>query len=809
MTPSIDKSPSLLQAACEYATLGWRVFPLAPQSKRPRFKQWSWGEHATNDVETVRYWWTRWPDSNIAVLADDRFDGIDLDAKPGKPRGWDLVGHLMDYSTVWTITPNGGYHFYYAPTGKKLAQKPGVDIKQGHSYFVAPPSIIQPDAPWEDLTEYRWGRAPGAPWDDNLREMDPKLVELLKDVPRETSSTDQPELLESPPEMPLGDLESFHVAFLYSNSHYPFQSRSEMLQSIGTRLYRLGYTDAEVLSMMWANEWVLSTCTEHRQGDYTSGLNYLWFGLNKVRHHRQPKPSEVFQPIAGSRKQETFEALRDEALRMHPGGDCRDLLKRAACVNLDPFEEDQLLSTLKQHGFQKQMLANLLKSYRRSAKRVENPKQIKWAHPTGDEERPLPTAENLAILLESKGATVRHNLMNHRIEVKVQGYEFEGENGLNNQLTAVRSWAAEHRMPVDSVAEQLVMLADKKPYHPFQEFVNRRNWDGVHRVNKAIDTIQVPKDKVSVRDTFLRRWLVSIIAAVWGYNNRAPRGVLTFTGKQHIGKTTWLKYLVPRGMSNLGHLLRPDQRDSATKPLRYLITEIGELNATFKSSDIEQLKAYIGQHEDVYRLPYARDESIWQRRTIFAASANSNEILHDMTGNTRWWVVPVEGFDLDAMEAMWDDGEGHELQQFWAEVKTMYDAGERWDLTDEELKDFAKHWEEHREWSSVETAIRETYAWDVEPPTGGYGNPRRIMDIQKDIGWSKPFTNQEQRTVKDALRKLTGQREAMMKRLKVVDSTGEEVVETGRYWYMPAKNGSNVVPFKPVQKKEQTPEWLQ
>ncbi len=811
MPHSIDTQNRLKQAAISLSTLGWRVFPLAPFSKRPRFKDWSWQEYASNDPQTVASWWTRWPDSNIAVLADDRFTGIDLDAKPGKVRGWDVVGHLMNYATVWTITPNGGYHFYYNPVGQRLQQTKGVDIKQGHSYFVAPPSIIQPDAPWEDPTEYKWGRAPGAPWDIGLQDADSELVEMLKDVPRETSSTDQPLLLENPPQIPYADLEPHHIVFLTQGHHAPFNSRSEMLQSIGTRFYRLGYTDAEVLTMMWTNQWVMSTCLDHRQQDYDSALIYLWFGLNKVRHYRRPKPSEVFQPVAGSRKEENFQRLQNEALRMLPGNDCRDLLKRVACANLDAFEEDSILSVLKQHGFQKQMLGNMLKTYKKSARKIGNPKKIKWEHVTGEEERPLPTVENLAALLEHKNATVHHNLMDHRILIQAPGYKFDGENGLNNQLTAVRSWAAEHRMPMDAVPEQLVMLASANPYHPFQQFVNQRRWDGRSRLQSVMDTVRVPEDKVKARDTFLRRWLISVVAAVEGYDTRAPRGVLTFTGPQQIGKTTWLKYLVPDGMAYLGHLLRPEQRDSATKPLRYLITEIGELDATFKSSSIEQLKAYIGQHEDVYRLPYARDESRWKRRTVFAASANSNEILHDMTGNTRWWVVPVESFNLDAMEQMWGGGWGYELQQFWAEVKALYDAGERWDLADEELKAFGSHWEEHREWSSVETALRETYAWDLEgPPPNGYGNPRRIKDIQKDIGWNRPFNNQEQRIIKDTLRMLTGQREALMKRIKLVTGDGQEVAETGRYWYCPAKNGgsSNVVPFKPVQKINQ-PEWLQ
>jgi putative DNA primase/helicase len=44
---------------------------------------------------------------------------------------------------------------------------------------------------------------------------------------------------------------------------------------------------------------------------------------------------------------------------------------------------------------------------------------------------------------------------------------------------------------------------------------------------------------------------------------------------------------------------------------------------------------------DKLRLPYARTDSEFQRRTVFAASVNPEEFLQDETGNLRWWVLPV------------------------------------------------------------------------------------------------------------------------------------------------------------------------
>ena len=55
----------LCEFAVVYAQRGWAVFPLKPRSKAPLtphgFKD------ASNDAQTIRAWWARWPKANIGI----------------------------------------------------------------------------------------------------------------------------------------------------------------------------------------------------------------------------------------------------------------------------------------------------------------------------------------------------------------------------------------------------------------------------------------------------------------------------------------------------------------------------------------------------------------------------------------------------------------------------------------------------------------------------------------------------------------------------------------------------------------------
>jgi hypothetical protein len=141
----------LLEAALDYARMGWPVLPLhsprGPEcscgdprcespAKHPRTRTGL--KEATTDEATVRRWWMRWPDANVGLRTGIEFDVLDADGDEGLHE-LEQSGSLPGCPTV--ITGHGG-HFYFRPTGRggRVAFAPGLDWRGRDSYVVAPPS---------------------------------------------------------------------------------------------------------------------------------------------------------------------------------------------------------------------------------------------------------------------------------------------------------------------------------------------------------------------------------------------------------------------------------------------------------------------------------------------------------------------------------------------------------------------------------------------------------------------------------------------------------------------------------------------
>jgi hypothetical protein len=114
------------------------VFPLKPGTKVPAtphgFKD------ASMNPDTIRAWWTRWPDANIGLTTGHLYDVIDVDG----PAGIRSIADITDkIPTIHGIarTPRG-YHLYIQPTGDGCTTSivPGIDYRGIGGYVVAPPS---------------------------------------------------------------------------------------------------------------------------------------------------------------------------------------------------------------------------------------------------------------------------------------------------------------------------------------------------------------------------------------------------------------------------------------------------------------------------------------------------------------------------------------------------------------------------------------------------------------------------------------------------------------------------------------------
>lgn len=212
--------------------MGLHCFPLDPGDKRPftyQGRRMKWGEHATADQETLKQWFTAWPDANYGVAARpsnlliidcDMGRDKDTGAKrplpprfdvPGVECGEDLLAEMtiqmgvpFPLETLTVRTPKGGAHYYFAnSTGDLMSQAPimqhWIDIRSnggekggyvvgpgstvdGRRYTVAMPPPIAPAPSWlVDMCRYREPspRQPSPPRPSGLRSGTGKLDPLV------------------------------------------------------------------------------------------------------------------------------------------------------------------------------------------------------------------------------------------------------------------------------------------------------------------------------------------------------------------------------------------------------------------------------------------------------------------------------------------------------------------------------------------------------------------------------------------------------------------------------------------------------
>lgn len=158
----VNEPASMLPAALWWSNYGIAIFPLwwpidgicacpngadcSSPAKHPLTP--SGFNDASNDPDTIKQWWTKWPHANIGAPTGDTFDVIDID---GGAAAWAQLtakhGTPHHIAVAMTGRKAGGFHYYVTPGGQKtiptgkrgLPEK--IEIKGQGGYIVVPPSI--------------------------------------------------------------------------------------------------------------------------------------------------------------------------------------------------------------------------------------------------------------------------------------------------------------------------------------------------------------------------------------------------------------------------------------------------------------------------------------------------------------------------------------------------------------------------------------------------------------------------------------------------------------------------------------------
>ena len=362
---------------------------------------------------------------------------------------------------------------------------------------------------------------------------------------------------------------------------------------------------------------------------------------------------------------------------------------------------------------------------------------------------PLATIPNIKSLLDFYGIEVGYNLIKKDMEIRIPDLTLLKDNAKSNSLVHIVSLASKHKLPRGGVEEFVEYIASENPFNPAVRWITSEKWDGVSRLQSFYNTLTTKPSDTPLKETLMKKWMLSAIAAVFSPNGSAGSGILVLQGPQYIGKTKWFKELVPAdlGITKDGMMLDPKDKDSVYQCVTNWLVELGEVDATFRKADIAHLKAFLTKDTDVMRLAYSRKTSEFARRTVFFASVNQEDYLSDPTGNRRFWTVECTAINHT---------HGLPMQQIWAEFYELWKKGESHFLDASEMLKLNTHNEAYQAKDVFEEMFLEKFESSEDQR-----DFKSSLDILRAMGVTMPTSREYSRL------------KAVMKALKIYPSRGE------------------------------------
>jgi len=224
-------------------------------------------------------------------------------------------------------------------------------------------------------------------------------------------------------------------------------------------------------------------------------------------------------------------------------------------------------------------------------------------------------------------------------------------------------------------------------------------WDGVDRFPDLVSTLKLSSDRESdLPGILLRRWMIGVIN---GLHNRPENGsnpsispnenLLILIGSQGIGKTRWMRKLMPDNWHSLFAeklSFNFDDKDDKLLSCEKAIIAMDELSPILNNkASNEQLKGFLSQKTFNVRVAYGRYNNVFYKIASFIGTSNHSEIITDPTGSRRFW--PIEILSADYNHVV-------DMSQLWSQTYASWKAKEQHWLNSEEQKMLADYNEPFR-----------------------------------------------------------------------------------------------------------------
>ena len=205
-------------------------------------------------------------------------------------------------------------------------------------------------------------------------------------------------------------------------------------------------------------------------------------------------------------------------------------------------------------------------------------------------------------------------------------------------------------------------------YNPVIDYLKSRKWDGKKRIETLfIDLLYA--DDSELNRVMTRKWMIAAVKRTMKPGCKFDP-MIVLQGSGGIGKSTICERL-SKGFYSTISLDEIDNKDLIAKMNKTWIGIIDEMDS-FGKRDMNKIKSFLSEGENVVRLAYARNPKKFKRHCVFIGSTNDETFLRDTTSpvERRFWVIKCNKTKMDSKisEIMTPEY----VDQLWAEAYHYY-----------------------------------------------------------------------------------------------------------------------------------------
>ena len=260
-----------------------------------------------------------------------------------------------------------------------------------------------------------------------------------------------------------------------------------------------------------------------------------------------------------------------------------------------------------------------------------------------DEDKPKPTQIDRLELFLSNKYIFRHNIVSGKLEFQYFGKKkWNVMNDFIENSMLRECLKARIRTNISSLRN--LLNSDFCPlYNPFEDyFFSLPTYDEkTDYITELANTITTTKQ--DLWQQCFKKWMVAMVGCVLD-DKVINHTVIVFSGKQGLGKTTWVEKLVPIQLKEylFSGTINPNNKDTLVQLSECMLINLDELE-NLNRSEIGSLKEIITKTQIRMRKAYGHNNETMPRRASFAGSVNTAQFLNDTTGSRRFLCFELEG----------------------------------------------------------------------------------------------------------------------------------------------------------------------